>query len=82
MPPLISVEKPAYPVVFHHYVYFLSSLDSRDKFMRNPLQYAFNYVHNRPVVPLQIAVVGPPKSGKTTCEYELASWIDSVGCCK
>jgi len=69
MPPVVSPEKPIYPVVFNHYVYFLSSPETRDKFLTNPMQYAFNYDHKCPVVPLQIAVVGPPKSGKTTCGY-------------
>ena len=66
--PAQNLSKPTFPVVYQHYVYFLSSLDSREKFKNSPLHYAFEQFLDKPVVPLQIAVVGPPKSGKTTCK--------------
>ena len=68
MCPLRGEDTPLYPVVYNQYVYFLSSVDSKDKFISDPLKYAYTNSIVKPVVPIQIAVVGPPKSGKTTCE--------------
>ena len=59
---------PRYPLVYNQHLYFLSTLESRKKFMENPVNYVFNQPLAKPVVPLQIAVLGPPKSGKTTSE--------------
>ncbi|KAF5294362.1 hypothetical protein FQR65_LT10815 [Abscondita terminalis] len=54
------------PVVHRQYVYFLANRESLTKFVENPLKYVFqSYVHE-PLLPLRLAVIGPPKSGKTT----------------
>ena len=68
MCPIRGENNPLYPVGYHHYIYFLSSLDSKEKFCADPIKYAFTTSLVKPVVPIQIAVVGPPKSGKTTCK--------------
>ena len=57
---------PTYPLVYNQYLYYLSSLESRKRFLENPIEYIFNQPVSKPVVPFQIAVIGPPKSGKTT----------------
>ena len=53
-----------YPVVFRAHTYFMSSLENRQKFMDNPLHY-LKLSNPPPVVPVKLAIVGPPKSGKT-----------------
>jgi len=63
MPPL--AESPTFPAVYRQHVYFLSSAEARTQFMSNPLAFLCQ-VSPKPVVPIRIAIVGPPKSGKTT----------------
>jgi len=53
-----------YPVVFRAHTYFMSSLENRQKFMDNPLHF-LKLDSPPPVVPVKLALVGPPKSGKT-----------------
>ncbi|XP_073349311.1 adenylate kinase 9 [Pagrus major] len=54
-----------YPLIFHQYIYFFASKENRYTFMLNPLKYLRQPKPN-PSLPLKMAVVGPPKSGKTT----------------
>lgn len=54
-----------YPVVHRSHVYYLCSEDARQRFIENPLKYIYQLPPG-PVIPFQIAIVGPPKSGKTT----------------
>ncbi|KAK1889504.1 Adenylate kinase 9 [Dissostichus eleginoides] len=54
-----------YPLIFHQYIYFFASKENRNMFMLNPLKYLRESKPN-PSLPVKIAVVGPPKSGKTT----------------
>lgn len=55
----------SYPLIFHQYIYFFTSNENRSIFMMNPLKYLRQ---PKPTLslPVKIAVVGPPKSGKTT----------------
>lgn len=55
----------SYPLIFHQYIYFFTSNVNRSIFMMNPLKYLRQ---PKPTLslPVKIAVVGPPKSGKTT----------------
>lgn len=66
-----------FPVVHRNYVYFVSGPENRDKFVRRPLHYALRRTiarpHGWPYVPLRIAVVGAPKSGKSHCARELSA---------
>ncbi|KAM9354982.1 adenylate kinase 9 [Pholidichthys leucotaenia] len=57
--------RAAYPLLFHHYVYFFASKENRKTFMLNPLKYLRQ---PKPLfeLPVKVAIVGPPKSGKTT----------------
>ena len=58
-------ENPTFPALYRQHVYFLSSIDARIQFMSNPLAYLCQR-SPKPVVPIRVAIVGPPKSGKTT----------------
>ncbi|KAG8522080.1 Adenylate kinase 9, partial [Galemys pyrenaicus] len=70
--PIESPENPLYPVIHRHYIYFLSSKETREKFIKNPIKY-IRQPKPKPAMPIRIAVVGPPKSGKTTVAQKLAS---------
>uniref|UniRef100_A0A3P9IZJ1 Adenylate kinase 9 n=1 Tax=Oryzias latipes TaxID=8090 RepID=A0A3P9IZJ1_ORYLA len=54
-----------YPLLFNQYVYFFATKENRDSFMSNPLKY-LQQPKPSPKLPIKIAVVGPPKSGKTS----------------
>ncbi|XP_038592648.1 adenylate kinase 9 isoform X2 [Micropterus salmoides] len=54
-----------YPLIFHQYIYFFASKENRYAFMLNPLKY-LRQPTPTPSFPVKMAVVGPPKSGKTT----------------
>ncbi|XP_050431129.1 adenylate kinase 9-like [Adelges cooleyi] len=53
------------PVVHRKYVYYLSGPDNREKFGQCPLKYLLQTCSVPPCVALRMAIVGPPKSGKT-----------------
>ncbi|XP_078492449.1 adenylate kinase 9 [Ciona intestinalis] len=72
LPPLQSMKTPTYPLVYNQYIFYLSSIETRQKFMENPLKYVLNQPPAKPVVPIQIAIIGPPKSGKTTLAQRLS----------
>ncbi|XP_075872948.1 adenylate kinase 9 isoform X2 [Nelusetta ayraudi] len=55
----------AQPLIFNQYIYFFNSVENRKTFTANPLKYLRQPKPN-PCVPIKMAVVGPPKSGKTT----------------
>ncbi|KFQ26432.1 Adenylate kinase 9, partial [Merops nubicus] len=54
------------------YIYFFSSKENRETFMKNPIKY-IRQPKPKPAVPVKIAIVGPPKSGKTTVAKRFAS---------
>ncbi|XP_039637151.1 adenylate kinase 9 isoform X2 [Perca fluviatilis] len=54
-----------YPLIFHQFIYFFATKENRNTFMLNPLKY-LRQPKPTPSLPIKIAVVGPPKSGKTT----------------
>ncbi|XP_050927825.1 LOW QUALITY PROTEIN: adenylate kinase 9 [Lates calcarifer] len=54
-----------YPLIFHQYIYFFASKENRNTFMLNPLKY-LRQPKPIPALPVKMAVLGPPKSGKTT----------------
>ncbi|KAK7907798.1 hypothetical protein WMY93_016410 [Mugilogobius chulae] len=55
----------SYPLIFNRFVYFFESKENRNTFMLNPLKYIRQ---PKPIssLPIRLAVIGPPKSGKTT----------------
>jgi adenylate/nucleoside-diphosphate kinase len=66
MMPNHSAGVPTYPAVYRQHVYFLSSVEARKQFTENPIAYLCQPTP-KPAVQIRIAVIGPPKSGKTTC---------------
>ncbi|XP_072307858.1 adenylate kinase 9-like [Eucyclogobius newberryi] len=55
----------SYPLIFNRFIYFFESKENRNKFMLNPLKY-IRQPKPTPSLPIRLAVIGPPKSGKTT----------------
>ncbi|XP_045150541.1 adenylate kinase 9 [Echinops telfairi] len=70
--PIVSPENPIYPVIHRQYIYFLSSKETKEKFMKNPIKY-IRQPKPKPTLPLRIVIVGPPKSGKTTVAKKIQS---------
>ncbi|XP_077977825.1 adenylate kinase 9-like isoform X2 [Glandiceps talaboti] len=62
---------PTYPVIYRQNIYFMSSLQARDKFIQDPLHY-LKQPSPKPVVAVRMAILGPPKSGKTTLANRFA----------
>uniref|UniRef100_A0A8D3BXV2 Adenylate kinase 9 n=1 Tax=Scophthalmus maximus TaxID=52904 RepID=A0A8D3BXV2_SCOMX len=52
-------------LIFNQYIYFFASKENLNTFMLNPLKY-LRQPKPSPSLPVKIAVLGPPKSGKTT----------------
>lgn len=67
--PLLWPLNTTYPLIFHQYIYFFASKENRNTFMQNPLKY-LRQPKPTPSLPIKMAVVGPPKSGKTTGETQ------------
>ena len=57
-----------FPVIYRQRIYFLSSVTAQTQFIANPEYYLGQDVPRLPV-PVRLAIVGPPKSGKTTSVY-------------
>jgi len=68
--PMSGVGYTTYPVVYRSHVYYMSSHTAREEFVNDPIKF-LNQPTPKPVVPIKIAVVGPPKSGKTTRKFNL-----------
>lgn len=65
--PVENAENPLNPVIHRQYIYFLSSKQTKEKFMMNPIKY-IRQPKPKASMPVRIMIVGPPKSGKTTGE--------------
>uniref|UniRef100_A0A8B9DH83 Adenylate kinase 9 n=1 Tax=Anser cygnoides TaxID=8845 RepID=A0A8B9DH83_ANSCY len=70
--PAQSPENILFPVIHRQYIYFFSSKENKETFMKNPIKYICQ-PKPKPPVPVKIAIVGPPKSGKTTVARKFAS---------
>ncbi|XP_074189510.1 adenylate kinase 9 isoform X2 [Rhinolophus sinicus] len=70
--PVENSQNPLYPVIHRQYIYFFSSKETKEKFMKNPIKY-IRQPKPKPTMPIRIAIVGPPKSGKTTVAKKLSS---------
>ncbi|XP_037541400.1 adenylate kinase 9 [Nematolebias whitei] len=60
-----------YPLLLSRYIYFFASIENLNKFMLHPLKY-LRQPKPTPTLPIKLAVIGPPKSGKTTVAKLLA----------
>ncbi|XP_053828617.1 adenylate kinase 9 isoform X1 [Vidua macroura] len=65
-------ESAVFPVIHRQYIYFFSSKENKEMFMTNPIKYICQ-PKPKQSVPVKIAIVGLPKSGKTTVARRLAS---------
>ncbi|XP_033125059.1 adenylate kinase 9-like isoform X4 [Anneissia japonica] len=61
-----------YPVIYRQHIYFLSSIRAREQFIVNPLKF-LKQPSPKPVVPIKMAIIGPPKCGKTTLANRFVS---------
>eukprot|EP00794_Sanderia_malayensis_P000181 gene181-794_t len=71
LPPFETAHNPLHPVIYRQHVYFFSSEERQQSFMLSP----FKYIHQpspKPTIPIRLAIVGPPKSGKTTLAKRFA----------
>lgn len=64
------------PVIYQKRIYYLSSSAARDKFMSDPERYIRQH-HPGSLVPIRLAILGPPKSGKTTVANK---FVSEYGC--
>ncbi|XP_063152555.1 adenylate kinase 9 [Candoia aspera] len=69
--PFQNDEASTFPLIHRNCVYFFTSKENREKFMKNPIKY-LRQPKPKPTVPVKIAIVGPPKSGKTTVAKKFA----------
>ncbi|XP_026522287.1 adenylate kinase 9 [Notechis scutatus] len=69
--PFRNDDTPCFPVIHRNCIYFFTSKENREKFMKNPLKY-LRQPKPKPTVPVKIAIVGPSKSGKTTVAKKFA----------
>ncbi|KAM5165186.1 adenylate kinase 9 [Mantella aurantiaca] len=70
--PLQNQENPGFPLIYRQYIYFFSTKENRITFMKNPIKF-IHHLKPKPSMPIRIAVVGPPKSGKSTIANMFAS---------
>ncbi|XP_021245471.1 adenylate kinase 9 isoform X3 [Numida meleagris] len=70
--PAQNYENTVFPVIHRQYIYFFSSKKNSETFMKNPIKYICQ-PKPKPPVPVKIAIVGPPKSGKTTVAKKFES---------
>ena len=67
----ISLPKPnggTFPLVYRERIYLMSSSEARDQFAKNPYRYLHLPANPIPVS-IRLAIVGPPKSGKSTGKH-------------
>ncbi|XP_049766364.1 adenylate kinase 9-like [Schistocerca cancellata] len=60
-----------FPVIHRKYIYFTSSKENCDLFMKDPMKY-INQESYIPNLPIKLAIIGPPKSGKSKLAEELS----------
>ncbi|XP_076129296.1 adenylate kinase 9 [Alosa pseudoharengus] len=63
--PMQGPSNPSYPVLLNQFIYFFCSKATRSAFLKNPLKYLRQHPPH-PSSPIKLAVIGPPKSGKST----------------
>lgn len=64
-PPVYETEKNIRTVLYRKNIYYLADEEAKNEFIKNPLKYV-RQPPPKSLIPAKIAVVGPPKSGKTT----------------
>lgn len=61
-----KLQNTLFPLIHRRYIYFVHTEESRDKFRSDPLKYTFFNKNIFPLIPTRVAIIGPPKSGKST----------------
>ncbi|KAJ8009601.1 hypothetical protein DPEC_G00090590 [Dallia pectoralis] len=69
--PMQGPWNPTFPVLLHQFIYFFASKETRATFLLNPIKYLKQPKPN-PFLPIKLAIIGPPKSGKTTVATKFA----------
>lgn len=67
VPPLHGLYVATYPVIYRQHIYYLSSVEAKRRFVQDPVSY-LDLSPPGPPVPVRLSVIGPPKSGKSTCK--------------
>ncbi|CAF1405575.1 unnamed protein product [Rotaria sordida] len=75
-PPPYGPDKTPCTVIYRKYVYYLADDEARNEFIKNPLFY-IRRPPPKSLIPVKIAIVGPPKSGKTTVTKRI---VQEMGC--
>ncbi|CAF4826662.1 unnamed protein product, partial [Rotaria sp. Silwood1] len=75
-PPPFGLDKSPCTVVYRKYVYFLTDDEARNEFIKNPMFY-IRQPPPKSLIPAKIAIIGPPKSGKTTVAKRI---VQEMGC--
>ncbi|XP_053568148.1 adenylate kinase 9 [Bombina bombina] len=70
--PFQTLGSPDFPLIYRQYIYFFTTKENRESFMKNPIKYICQS-KPKPSVPIRTAIVGPPKSGKTTVANMVAN---------
>lgn len=61
-----------FPVLHRTYIYYLAGSENYEKFKEDPLKYISVESFNFPLITLKVAVIGPPKCGKTVLASRIA----------
>ncbi|CAF2033300.1 unnamed protein product [Rotaria magnacalcarata] len=75
-PPPFGPDKSPCTVIYRKYIYYLADEEARNEFIKNPMFYA-RQSPPKSLIPAKIAIVGPPKSGKTTAANRI---VQEMGC--
>lgn len=67
----LEITEDIYPVIHRQYVYFLGGKEAQEEFLKDPYKY-LEQDSCAPVIQFRIAVIGPPKCGKTTLAQRFA----------
>lgn len=54
-----------FPLIHRRYIYFICGYEHREKFMKDPLHYLETEEFHLPLLPMKVAIIGPPKCGKS-----------------
>ncbi|XP_076377433.1 adenylate kinase 9-like [Megalopta genalis] len=66
-----EARQEVFPVIHRQFVYFLVGEDARSAFLKNPCKY-IEQDSCAPVIPFRLAIIGPPKCGKTSLARRFA----------
>ncbi|XP_064400448.1 adenylate kinase 9-like [Halichondria panicea] len=72
LPPNQHMTSQMFPVIHHSAIYFLSSAEARDVFITNPEKFLAQPIP-KSSVPVRLAIIGPPKCGKSTVARRFAA---------